>query len=402
MIKIHQPQLIQGNEFAKLQALIDIDGVLNNLWIKVDTKYGKYLCWERSDAFIVGLLSYAMRNGHDITCEAPVGEYLYYQIGNYLIDAVCKGSGVLYKTKVIAPVDSSNLENAGAVGTGISCGIDSFHALSCHSDSKYKKHNITHLAFNNVGSHGIGPEARKLYGERKEIAEDFCREYNYELVESDSNIMDLDLTEFVLVHTYLNAFISLSLQKLYSIYYYASGYSFMEFSLKQNDKHDCAFYDLLSLDMFSTPSLRFYSEGATLSRFEKTKEVANYPPSYRYLSVCFTDAKNCGYCEKCKRTILTLDALNKLELYKDVFDVNYYRLHQREYLVMLYQQWKAGNSYYAELYPFFKKKITFSICVYSHLNSLVGNIKKYLSARVKNEYLRTGLKNIYILIRDKI
>lgn len=395
MITIYQPQLIQEGEYSKLQAIIDIDGKQSHLWIKTNKKYGKYLCWERSDAFVVGLLSYAMRNGHDITCQAPIGEYLYYQLSNYLIDAIYKSSKVLHKTQINAPVDSSILANANAVGTGISCGVDSFHALSCHSGNKFEKHNITHLAFNNVGSHGIGEQARKLYEERKIIVEDFCKEYGYELIESDSNIADIVSIDFLLVHTYLNGFIFLAFQKLYSIYYYASAQSFRNFSLEDNEKHDTAYYDLLLLDTFSTPTLRFYSEGATLSRLEKTKEITDYLPSYKYLNVCTKTPRNCGHCEKCKRTMLALDALEKLELYKDVFDIEYYKTHSKEYYSTLYLQYKLRNPYYLELYPFFRNKVTMSIRLSSLIPYVIEKLRKFLSENIKDEKLREKLKSIY-------
>lgn len=90
MITIHRPDFSQRGEYARIQSLVDIDGNRNTIWFEVRREYGEYLCWERSDAFVIGLLNYAMRNGHDITCEAPMGEDLHYQITTYLIEAIAK------------------------------------------------------------------------------------------------------------------------------------------------------------------------------------------------------------------------------------------------------------------------------------------------------------------------
>ena len=50
-----------------------------------------------------------MRNGHDITCEAPMGEDLHYQITTYLIEAIAKGDARMYHTRITAEVDHSEL-----------------------------------------------------------------------------------------------------------------------------------------------------------------------------------------------------------------------------------------------------------------------------------------------------
>jgi len=106
MIIIRKPGIVNEGGKSRLQAPFNIDGKVNNVWFEVDKKYGKYLCYERSDAFVIGVLNYAMRNGHDIKCETPMGEELKYQITTYLIDAVFKGSKKLYKTKIFTEIDN--------------------------------------------------------------------------------------------------------------------------------------------------------------------------------------------------------------------------------------------------------------------------------------------------------
>ena len=301
-----------------------------------------------------------MRNGHDITCKAPLGEELYYQITTYLIDAVYKGSDKLYKTHIIADVDNSKLESANAVGTGISCGIDSFHSIAAHTNTKFKNHNITHLAFNNVGSHGEGERAIQLYGERKKRAMKFAKENHFEFVESNSNIHDIIPQNHFLTHSYTSGFAIFALQKLYSIYYYASGNCILDFSLKDTYNNSCGQYDLLLLETFSTSTLKLFSEGSTLSRYEKTKQVVEYSPSYKYLNVCTETSENCGRCEKCTRTLLAIDALEKLDSYKEVFDIDYYKKNKQDYYSFLVYCYLIKKDYYSELYPLLKNKIKFT------------------------------------------
>ncbi|HZL09029.1 MAG TPA: hypothetical protein VFC65_03450 [Prolixibacteraceae bacterium] len=380
MITIGKPEVIFLEDKARLQAKLDFDGQLKLVWFEVDKKYAEYLCYERSDAYVIGVLNYAMRNGHDITCKSPIGEDLYYQITTYLIDAVFKGSKKLYKTKIIAEVDNSKLKSANAVGTGISCGIDSFHAISTHTNSKYKNHNVTHLAFNNVGSHGEGEKAIILYEARKKLAIKFANEYQYELVESNSNIYDEIPQSHFMTHTYTSTFAIYALQKLFSTYYYASGRKFLDFSLIDTYNKDCSYYDLLLSSVFSTSWLKLYSEGATLSRLEKTKKVSQYKPSYNYLNVCTQTITNCNKCDKCIRTLLALEAIGKLEDYKTVFDIEYYKNNKQEYYKELVYQTLRKNVNYVEIYPLLKSQIGFS----AKINGIVKSIIiVFIPARLK-------------------
>ena len=70
---------------------------------------------------------------------------------------------------------------------------------------------------------------------------------------------------------------------------------------------------------YSSSDLKIRHEGITLSRFEKTKLVADWDVALQHLRVCNRiehyrpGMLNCGKCEKCVRTMLALLALGKLE-----------------------------------------------------------------------------------------
>lgn len=75
-----------------------------------------------------------------------------------------------------------------------------------------------------------------------------------------------------------------------------------------------------SLDhCFSTEAVTAYHAQTALSRFEKTRIVAEWPDGLAVVRTCFYRTIpepghiNCGQCEKCIRTMLTLLALGKLE-----------------------------------------------------------------------------------------
>ena len=92
-----------------------------------------------------------MRKHHDIHCKAPITEELLYNINEYLIPSLTKYDKRLYNVKIIAPVETEAMQNAGAVGTGVSGGVDSFHAILNNTNGKYKNLQLTHLCINSVG-----------------------------------------------------------------------------------------------------------------------------------------------------------------------------------------------------------------------------------------------------------
>lgn len=360
MIHIGSPKVVYEDNNAILYTDVIIDGKSDTIWFKVDKIYGEYLCFERSDAYVIAMLNFAMRNGHDIECEVPISEDIYYNIDKYLIDALVKYNKCFYRPIIRAQVASEPLPCANAVGTGISCGVDSLHSLANQTNLKFKKHNITHLTFNNVGSHGEGKKASDLFAKRCEKPIAFAKEYGFEIIISDSNLMDVVEQSHYKTHTYSSMFPIYCLQKLYSVYYYASsGYKYHEFRLDDGNSRSCGSYEMLSLPLFSTHNLRIYSEGEGLSRMDKLKKVVKYTPSYKYLNVCLASEYNCGKCEKCIRTLLGIDALGELDRYKDVFDIEYYRKHKKWYIQQLVIQRSLGKHDYIELASFFKDEITF-------------------------------------------
>lgn len=345
-----------------LKVEVEIDGRNSLLWFQVDSEFGPYLCVERSDAFVIAVLNYAMRYGHDIQCETPLTEDLYYNLEKYLIDALVNYNPHFYRTRIQAPIASDNLSSKGAVGTGISCGVDSLQVLSSQSNMKFSGHNINFLTLNNVGSHGEGEKAQLLFERRKRRAEQFAEEYGYQLVISDSNLHEVIPQSHFLSHTYSSLFAVYCLQKLFSVFYYASaGLKYEEFSLVDVPQRCSGSYEFISLPYFSTRTLRIYSGGEGMTRMEKIREISSYRPSYKYLNVCLEEDNNCGRCEKCVRTILALDALGVLYKYHEVFDLDYYQKNRTWYLSQMLFWLHQGKHDYYEIYHSLKTQISFSL-----------------------------------------
>jgi len=331
MLTIYPPEIVEHEEDTILQAKFECGDTNDILWFSTTKEFGRYLCHERGDAFLVGMLLYAMKRGEDIHVLAPISERLYYTLTKHFVKVIADLFPGFHQIQIIAEIDAGKLENAGGVGTGLSCGIDSFCTVIEHTDESCPpNYTLTHLTFFNVGASGDygGEHARDLFHQRIEAVRPCADELQLPLVTLDSNISEVLCMDFVQTHTYRNVAAVLALQKLFKIYYYSSGYSLRQFEFNHSDS---SHYDVYALDMLSTYDTKFHSSGEPYSRVEKTNVVSTHPLSYKYLNVCVAAETNCSRCHKCQRTLVTLDVLGKLDLYDKVFDLNNYRMHRSNY-----------------------------------------------------------------------
>ena len=316
---------------CKLCMDVEYNNKTTTLWYEVDKIFEKYLCTELADAFLVALLLFAMEKNENIKIETvPVSDLLLFNIKEYLIPSIAKNIKKYNYIDIIS--NTSNIEFKGKKnnGTGISRGIDSFYTINeytknCPSDMK-----IDCLTFFNIGAHGTrnSEKAYELFKKRMVLSEDFAKKNNFKFLSVNSNISEFISQDFQATHTFRNLSIVFALQKLFKNYYYSSGITVDNFSLSGKDT---ASYDIYIMYLLSTKNIKFYSSGASMSRIEKTKIVANYSPSYDYLSVCFRDDCNCGKCEKCIRTIFEFYADNNLKKFNKVFDLNFFYKHKNWY-----------------------------------------------------------------------
>ena len=127
---------------------VEWQGDDSGLWFAVPLEYKEYLCAERGDAFVVAMLWYAMITGSDIESEAPMSEKMVFHITRYLIPALCTEKNGYRRIKILGPTTDQPYKNIGGVGTGMSCGVDSFYTLHEYTkEDAPKKYRITHLSY---------------------------------------------------------------------------------------------------------------------------------------------------------------------------------------------------------------------------------------------------------------
>ena len=364
MIVIGKPFIYEDNENAYLKASIDIsddtsaaylaaskvikkvhwrtsenyppqewknDG--SGLWFAVPIEYKKYLCDEQSDAFVVAMLWYAMITGSDIKSLAPMSEKMVFNIQRYLIPALCTEEKGYRRIKVIGPTTDKPIKNIGGVGTGMSCGVDSFYTMHEYTkEDTPKKYRLTYLTYFNMGAifHPNRSEKKeyilkefydttdRMSEEKRENAKQVAKRVGIHLVYVKSNL-DSDYYRGAYGHTgvYRNCAMALSLQGLFSIYYNSSGGwpGYFDLTLTEGSQH----YEALLCQCLSTESLSFILSDY-VTRAEKTFTIADDRLAQEFLDVCFC-FNSCGKCSKCIRTLVTLDIIGKVDLFGKIFNI---------------------------------------------------------------------------------
>lgn len=348
-----------------LTAEVNDNGTMKVLSYGVDSKYDEYLTWERSDAFLVALLYYAMFNGYDIHWKVPCDEKLIYQLETYFIPVYACEFPFMHLIHLIGPVINENLTSSDGVATGVSNGVDSCYTICNYLNSKYPDKRLTHLVFTNWF----------ITDSSKEKQNDFMKKYQQKLPQQAEHLgLSLVFVDFQLdkqfsigqtndpergviqdagFNTLKYCSVALALQKLFGTYYFSDGFSASEFSFKEND---VAYHDLFTLPMISS-SVQFYSAGSEVTRMGKVEKIADWDYAQQNLQVCFMDHDiNCGRCEKCIRTMFELYLCDKLELYRNRFPVDDFKKHITVRFAQILVQVYKGHVFEKEIISEMKKR----------------------------------------------
>lgn len=308
------------------------------LYFEFARKYKGYLCVERSDAFVVGLLTTAMENGMDIVFETPVSERLYYQLSTHYIPMLAKfNSTKLKNISLIGLCSNERIENEGGIATGCSGGVDSFYTIVRHNaEHTLKEYQLTHIVFASCGTLDI-EQARieAYYNNYYPIMEQLAKELGCDCIGCFTNLHEFykfPYEGFCTFYATIYGAVAYAIQKLISVYYMSSGDPITEFNMDIDKAHghDGSIFDVFTVECMNTENLTFYSTGAELTRIEKERYIADDSVAQRYLTVCGLEASgyitshrgNCSNCTKCLRTMVQFYVLGKLDNFAEAFNVD--------------------------------------------------------------------------------
>lgn len=311
---------------------------VKEIWFSVDEKYEDWLTSDVYDSFLIASIYPAMFYHEDVIIQGAVSERLYFNVKNYIQDIILAFHPEMRKSvvKVDSFASANQVENN--VGTGFSAGVDSFTTFYDHyeteTDEKYK---ISALFFFNVGSHGGGGDiARQRFKNRYNYLSSFPQSIGIPYIGLDSNLFDIYLNPWESPAGALcRACAILLFQRKVAKYFAAGSNSYRElfwFPFKKDIAfREMTFYDVYLNSLLSTETLEIIDDGNQYSRSEKIKRIIDYAPVRKYLNVCVNHrkdnitAKNCSFCSKCLRTLIAIDALNKLDEYANIFDIARYK-----------------------------------------------------------------------------
>lgn len=321
-------------EGSRLTFTLD-GGPADQVWFETQPEYASWLVGDRYDAAVVSLLPYAMKTGRAIKVLGGVTGQLLHALRTGIIpilrEQVPSLSNVIIEADVLpaAPVPGR------AVLTGLSCGVDSLSTIAVFKDHEAEELQITHVGFFNVGSHwGRGAHEAEVYAARLSRVRSAAAELALPLVEVSSNITGpFWAYSFAQHHTLWNCATAMALGNGVRTYLYSSAMPYG--AISASPSVDCAYADPMLLPLLASNGVACISANAQMQRVEKTELIADWAFAQRWLDVCEDpgpDGSNCSMCVKCCRTLLTLEILNKLECFKDVFDLAKYEAGKAEYI----------------------------------------------------------------------
>jgi hypothetical protein len=371
-LSLNSIKRVDMEEYSEISFDLTLGEKHETLWYRVKPEYGKYFCEDRADSFVVTFFAFAMQRDFNLRSAYPVSEKLWYQITTQVMpQLVVTSDGVGNEIEIIADRISSPCKNEDCVGTGMSCGVDSFATLYEYTElCDNPEYKLTHLTHYNVGAHhgqtgSFNPELqRNLFQKDVAMVQRFCDEYGYRLIAVDSNLTEVidhiyGYMEFNVFHTYLHVGTVLLMQPLFSRYYYSPAANLNKFNCSL--KEDASYYEKWLLPNLSTETTSFYNSNKNWTRVDKLKQIVNFPPSYDWLKVCLKSDTNCCKCVKCMRTILGLEAIGKTDLYAKAFDPQIVANSREQLKTYLLCQAKKGEHFHTEIYEeAVKNGMTFS------------------------------------------
>lgn len=332
-IFVGTPYILYEGPFVRLCSDIDRPSGKFTLYYELPKKYDKYLCTERINSFVLGILEYAMYFGYDISSETPMDEALYYQLINYGPDIIAENIHFLHKTNLDIPFSAEVIESEQAVGTGFSAGVDSFYTVLKHLDPDEKSFKLSHLLIANVGAFTFAEteKTQAIFYQQVKKLSCAAKKLGLPLISVNTNYNDfyLDVCAEKSCENYMYggspfkiAACVYALQKLFSIYYIASSFKIDKFHFNQKDHYFALDY---YVKLFSTLSLMFYNSGVEAERIEKVKYICKNEVVKNYL--CLDLGDNCSRCNKCLRTLFELYSLNALDGYEKALNISDFKNH---------------------------------------------------------------------------
>lgn len=291
---------------------------LDDLSFTVPAQFADFIFPDASP-FAAALLLPAMKLGEDLVIQGSISARLH--AGLTEIIRIVSGWNIGLKP-IELRVDElvPDRITAAPVGSFFTGGVDSFYTYLRH---KHDQDPITHLML--ARGYDIDRRNDRLWDAITRRFEQLAEEEQVTFIEIESNVRSL--TDPILSWTYSHggclAAAALCLRKGISRMYIASS---------ADAEHQALRGSHLAIDhLWSTEALSFVHDGWEASRMNKIDwQIAHSPLALKHLRVCYNNEQqttyNCGKCEKCLRTMVSLYAagvLDRAETFPSQIDPNH-------------------------------------------------------------------------------
>ncbi len=359
-MRVFKPKIVLHDEEVCVSARVEVNSARtklpDELWFSFPRRYSEHVT-DHLNGFAVALLPLAMTFGENLHMEGVLSPRLLSGMLEYQrIQSAWKPTS--FKCVSIAQ-DRLQPAELGSLRPGVGCsfsgGVDSFHTLWRHlpENEPIHQYRISHCLMINGFDADSDLENNGHFATIHRSIEPMAVSQGVELIVcrtnymsfSDPNILKQSFAAMVTAP-------ALILGRLFSCFYVPSSYRFDEFF--RDGSH------LLLDHLISTESMQTVHDSSHLRRPEKTAIISNWAATHTTLRVCFNTTgyredsgsiMNCSRCEKCIRTMKTLQLFGKLGQYTtfsrtpghlDVWLCDYgsagARIHARE---IMSQAWKA-------------------------------------------------------------
>ncbi len=290
---------------------VELQGFVNNNSgneIKLFFKYPKHFAnfiAVAGDAFVPALLIPSMVKGEDLEIKPEISEQLFYNLNNIQEIFLQWHPKVFNKIKISAQLRNKYSKNSfNNAGLFFSLGVDSFYSL--HKD-------INGLNF------GHPSVSYLIYMKGLELPlQEYKSNQDKEVIESIFNIADKTKKSVIVGETNIRDYFPLA----WGLYYQGAGLASVALSLGAGLSNALipsthSYKDIIPWGssplvdhLWSTERTTIIHDGAEVNRSEKIAYFLSRDSlAMENLRVCINNKggnKNCGRCEKCKRTMLSL------------------------------------------------------------------------------------------------
>lgn len=337
--------LTYTNDGTAIKRSATVSAFSSVLFYEMDSAYEAFIEKDTYDAFVIALIPFMLENSEDLHVEGIVDKVLLDNLNTQFLPQLAAISKCNRTPQIIAKETQTSKNINTHIGTGLSCGVDSFTTVYDFIDNNV---DLRYITFLDAGSHGkYGKEHTTQIKEfRKQNALKAAQGLGMEILSINSNISLFVTSSFQSSHSLVNLSCVYNLSKLYASYYYSSAFSEEQSTLKDGDTSN---WDTLLLPYICSSYLSVKSTSLDKTRLQRTAYISDKEVVQQHLDVCTNSLlakqrgfQNCSSCYKCAKTMTSLHLVDALSKFKNVFDKSRYPDTRDMYIITYLLQEKLN------------------------------------------------------------